>query len=134
MRVCLIICLALATGLIFPVPSHAEYLLNCRLMDPHSPNFKRWCLGEQEQRRYLVKQCGTQGLCIMRLQNFRSTYSRDVAASKEGPLKSSGVGLSGGTAVSASMNGTVSSVSKSVGGVATKAGGLIGHTLSTVGF
>jgi hypothetical protein len=133
MRLFLVMCLVLATELSFAQPSHAEYRLNCRLMDTHDPHFKRWCLGEVEQRRYLVRQCGIQGLCTIRVQNFKSAYSKNMATNKVVAPESIGAGI-GGTALSAAANGTVSDVSASVRGVTTETGGLIGRTLSTVGF
>jgi hypothetical protein len=130
MRACSIVCLTLAVSL--PYPTHAEYLLNCRLMDPDNPNFKRWCLSEVEHRRYLVNQCSAKDHCTVRVQNFRSTYSKNVAMSQNAPLESFG----GGSVAAANSlaNGSVSMSSSSVSGVAAKAGGLVGGTLSAVGF
>jgi hypothetical protein len=32
--------------LMLTVPVQAEYLLNCRLMDPTTPDYKRYCVGK----------------------------------------------------------------------------------------
>jgi hypothetical protein len=134
MRNCSIVCLVLVAGLALSLPAHAEYLLNCRLMDPHTPDFIRWCLGEREQRRYLVEHCDIQGSCMKRLQNFSTVFSRNVAADKEGPVTSYGGDVVGGSSLSSVTNGTISGASTSVQGVAREAGDLVGRTLSTVGF
>jgi hypothetical protein len=131
MRACSIVCLTLAVSL--PYPTHAEYLLNCRLMDPDNPNFKRWCLSEVEHRRYLVNQCRAKDHCTVRVQNFRSAYLKNVAISQNAPLESFGRGI-GVAAANSLANGSVSMSSSSVSGVAAKAGGLVGDTLSAVGF
>jgi hypothetical protein len=132
MRAYLFICLGLATGLTFPLPSHAEYRLNCKLMDHHSPNFKRWCLGDEEQPPYVIRQCSTQGLCIVRAQNFGSAFLKNDATGFSTPVKSTGA--VGSAALSAAAGNTASGVTNSVKGVTTEAKGLVGHTLSTAGF
>jgi hypothetical protein len=132
MRTYLFICLGLATGLIFPLPSHAEYRLNCKLMDHHSSNFKRWCLGDEEQPPYVVRQCSTQGLCIVRAQNFGSAFLKNDASRTTAPVRPTG--LVGSGALSTAASNTASGVADSVKGVTTEAKGLVGRTLSTVGF
>jgi hypothetical protein len=132
MRGFLAMCLVVGYGLVLSGSSHADYRLNCRLMDAHDPNFKRWCLGQLENRE-LVVQCAAE-LCKIKVQNYTSVYSRKVVLSREPLSKLAGAGMVGGAKLSAAAPGTVSAVSASVGGVATGAGGLIGRTLSTVGF
>jgi hypothetical protein len=132
MRACLFMCLGLATGLTFSLPSHAEYRLNCKLMDRHSSNFKRWCSGDEEQPPYVVRQCNTQGHCIMRVQNFGSVFLKNDATGTAAPVNSTGP--VGSTALNTATSNTASGVANSVKGVTREAEGLAGRTLSSVGF
>jgi hypothetical protein len=108
MRARSIMGLALVSMLILPLPSQAEYLLNCRLMDHRNPNFKRWCSSEVEQK--VVRHCSAQGLCVARVQNFGSVYSKSVVASKGEPIRG---GIVSGAKVSSVA--TTSTVGNTVG-------------------
>jgi hypothetical protein len=116
-RACLIIYVGIL-GAALCGTSQADYRLNCRLMDPSDRNFKRWCMGEIGEHVY-VRPCPTQGLCGVRVQNFKSLYSTNVGPKRESPHS---------TVVSTTPGGT-----DSVRGTISEVGGLIGRTLSKVG-
>jgi hypothetical protein len=124
MRVPLGVSFGLIALVTLTVPAQAEYLLNCRLMDPGSPDYKRYCMGELSKLD-LIKRCNSQGVCIVRAQNFKSAYAANK--SPTGGLVSN-VSSSGSLA-----GGALSGVSNSATGAATAAGGLIGGAGSTVG-
>jgi hypothetical protein len=123
-----LICLVLLSGLTLSIPSHAEYLLNCRLMDHASPNFKRWCLGEFGQVGSLVRRCSAQALCAIREQNFESAYSKGPAITKADSAKYSGAGVVSRTTVGSIAPGsTVSRATNAVGSLGSTAGSTLSN-------
>jgi hypothetical protein len=101
-----------AVLLTLAVPVQAENLLNCRLIDPGSPDYKRYCMGELSQ--FVVRQCSAQRVCTVKAQNFTSTFSARPAGA-----------LSSGSLAGGAVSG--------VRGIAGGAGGLIGGTASGLG-
>jgi hypothetical protein len=120
----------LAVLLTLTVPAQAEYLLNCRLMNPSSPDYKRYCVGNLS-----YVDCSPQGVCIAKMQNFKSAYSTEDTGANEANKSPSGSLIGGRSSATGNIaGGALSGVSgSSVAGAAKAAGGLIGNAGSTVG-
>ena len=115
---------------LFPLSSSAEYLLNCRLMDHRSPNFKRWCSSESD---HVLSQCTAQGLCVPECRIFGSVYSNGVVASQTGAVKggiASGVAVSS-VAISSTVGNVANTASSTLSG-ASNAGGTLSGTVGSL--
>jgi hypothetical protein len=55
------------------LPSRAEFLLNCRLMDRHDRLYEHYCFGDQDSFLVVAK-CSEHGLCVIKKQNFKGAY------------------------------------------------------------
>jgi hypothetical protein len=56
--------------------TRADFILNCRLMDPTHPKYDRYCKGQISGfLSRLVEECPAEGACTIRLQNFKGAYS-----------------------------------------------------------
>jgi hypothetical protein len=55
------------------LPSSAEILLNCRLMDRHHRLYEQYCLGDQDSFLIMGK-CSEQAPCVIKKQNFKGAY------------------------------------------------------------
>ena len=114
----------MAAMLMLTVPVQAEYLLNCRLMDPTNPDYKRYCAGEFDHLE-LVRRCSDQGICTVKAQNFKGAYA-NLGASSHVARNSTGGSLIGTSASTAGnlAGGALSGVSSSVKGATTAVGSL----------
>jgi hypothetical protein len=97
---------------LFALPSNAEILLNCRLMDRHHRLYEQYCLGDQDSFLMMGK-CSEQALCVIKKQNFKGAYysvqspAKRPAAELVGTVQAVGSepGLSAvGSALSASVS------------------------------
>jgi len=108
----------MAAMLMLTVPVQAEYLLNCRLMDPANPDYKRYCAGELD---HFVRRCSDQGICTVKAQNFKGAYS-NLGASSQVARKSTAGSLIGASTAGNLADGALSGVSSSVKGATTAVG------------
>ena len=113
----------LASWIVFlsVLPAHAEFLLNCRLMDRHQPFYEHYCLGDKDSFLVVAK-CSEQGLCMIKRQNFKGAYYSEKNA-PEGALAELGntaqvigarTGLSAVNSASSAVAGVGSLVDNSV--------------------
>jgi hypothetical protein len=134
---------AAAIGIACP-EAKAEYLLNCRLMNPGHPLFRQHCKAEvplitTEITRYF---CFTKQQCMkVKKKNF-SKYkyvavptastapSRDGSASSD---SSSVTASTGGSNTTSGVGGAVSTTSDGAGGAVSDTGNSVGGTVSGAG-
>jgi hypothetical protein len=111
--------LGMAAMLMLTVPVQAEYLLNCRLMDPTNPDYKRYCAGELDHLN-LVRRCSDRGTCTVKAQNFKGAYA-NLGASSQVAGKATGGRLIDSTASNTHnlADGALSGVSSSLGSLGT---------------
>jgi hypothetical protein len=116
---------------IFSVPSEAEFLLNCRLMDPDAlPIYRQHC----KWQTLVIRKCRVEEPCAIRMQNFRSVYARNgvtVDAKVALQVASSFGTIGRPTGVALSSASTTRDLASggaiSVGGVVTSVAGVVGE-------
>ena len=114
----------------FSVPSEAEFLLNCRLMDPDAvPIYRQHC----KWQTLVIKKCRVEEPCAIRMQNFRSVYARngvpvDAKVALQAASSFGTIGTPTGVALSSASTtrDLVSGGGISVEGVVTGAAGVVG--------
>jgi hypothetical protein len=99
------------------LPSHAEFLLNCRLMDRHDPLYEHYCLGDQDAFLVVAK-CSEHGLCVMKKQNFKGAYYSGKSASEPAVAELTATAKGIGTATGLSPVNSALSAADSVGRIA----------------
>jgi hypothetical protein len=112
----------------FSVPSEAEFLLNCRLMDPDAVSiYRQHC----KWQTLVIRKCRAEEPCAIRMQNFRSVYTRNgVTVDAKVALQvasSFGVALSSASTTRDLAFGGGTSVEDVVTGVAGVVGELTGQ-------
>src|SRR5688500_813516 len=107
------------TAFAIPLPTSAEFLLNCHLIDSGNPIYRQHC--KAETRYLVVNECSASKICVTKKQNFKGVFSGSVGLSLTGiPIAMSNgvntpVSLSGNLAIDACSNvtGTVDGIGSS---------------------
>jgi len=114
--------------LLFQTDARADFLLNCRLMNPGNPVYRQHC---RENLEVVRIECGTQEECL--------TLKKLCLAGGEQALPDVGVSssvkaLSGSTSAPGNtLNGTATGSGGAVGGTVSGASGTIGGAISGAG-
>jgi hypothetical protein len=116
---------------IFSVPCEADFLLNCRLMNPDAvPIYRQHC----KWQTVVIRKCRVEEACAIRMQNFRSVYARNGVTldAKVALQVASSFGTIGSpTGVALSSASTTRDLASgggiSVGGVVTSVAGIVGR-------
>jgi len=108
MRSIALFVVALSNVFLSALPSGAEPLLNCRLMDRHHPLYEHYCLGDQESF-LVVRKCSEHGLCVIKKQNFKGAYYSEINATGRPVAELAGTAQAIGSATGISaVNSTLS--------------------------
>jgi hypothetical protein len=100
-------------------PSHAEFLLNCRLMDHRHSFYENYCLGDQDSL-LVVARCSERGYCVIKRQNFKGAYYSENTAAERSFAELSNTAQAVGTKAGLSAVNSVQSAAAGVRSLADK--------------